>query len=118
MLYTLFFEKARDAAGGEMSKELYVAELFEQYKDLLNPHRKKLVYEYYILDLSLGEIAEGNAVTRQSVNDGLKKAKQQLCELENALHLAERSAALRAFGEKLKDKDGALYAEFSEIIKD
>lgn len=116
MLYTCFLRTM--SAGRGMAKELYIAELFEQYKDLLTPHRKTLVYEYYILDLSLGEIAERAGVTRQSVNDGLQKAKEQLIGLENALHLAKKAAAINAFGEKLKKKDGALYAEFSEIFKD
>ncbi|PWM73817.1 MAG: hypothetical protein DBX59_04345 [Bacillota bacterium] len=101
-----------------MTKELYFAELYEQYKNLLNPHRRKLVYEYYILDLSLGEIAEGNESTRQSVNDGLKKARAQLSELESALHMAEKFARLGAFGEKLKRENPSLYEEFSALLKD
>ena len=101
-----------------MAKELYFAELFEQYEKLLNPHRRKIAYEYYILDLSLGEIAEGNGVSRQSVNDALRKTKEQLSELENALHLAKREASLAEFGERLKAENERLYREFIRILKD
>ncbi len=101
-----------------MIKELYFAELYEQYKNLLSPQKRKIVYEYYILDLSLGEIAEGNAVTRQSVNDALKKARAQLLELENALHAAEKYEALGAFAEKLKKECPSLYGEFATLLKD
>ena len=45
----------------------------------------------------------------------LQKAKEQLIGLENALHLAKKAAAINAFGEKLKEKDGALYAEDTEL---
>lgn len=44
-----------------MAKELYFAELFEQYEKLLNPHRRKIAYEYYILDLSLGRSRRATA---------------------------------------------------------
>lgn len=101
-----------------MAKELVYAELFEQYKDLLTPHKRKLFYEYYLLDLSLGEIAEMNGISRQSVNDGIKKAKEQLSAFEAALHAAEKYGKLVKFGEKLRMKDAGLYEDFSDIIKD
>ncbi len=115
MLYTL---RILMAEGEPMAKDLYFAELYEQYKNLLNPHRRQLVYEYYILDLSLGEIAENGGSTRQSVNDGLKKARAQLLELESALHAAEKYARLSAFGEKLKEENSPFYEEFSQLLKD
>ena len=65
MLYTL---RILMAEGEPMAKDLYFAELYEQYKNLLNPHRRQLVYEYYILDLSLGEIAE-NGVYRIPIGE-------------------------------------------------
>ena len=101
-----------------MAKELYYAELFEQYEKLLNPNRRKIAYEYYILDLSLGEIAESNGISRQGVNDALRKAKEQLIGLEDALHLAKKTAALAAFGERLKGESQVLYEEFLRTIKD
>ena len=100
-----------------MAKNYAYAELFEQYKNLLTDRQQKIFYDYFMLDLSLGEIAEINGVSRQSVNDCIKKAKEQLDGFESCLGNAERYLKLVAFSEKLKFYP-ELYDEFTEIIKD
>lgn len=100
-----------------MAKNYAYAELFEQYKNLLTEKQRKIFFDYYMLDLSLGEIAENYGVSRQSVNDCVKKAEEQLSGLEDSLGYAERFTKLVAFGEKLKAYP-SLYGEFTEIIKD
>ena len=45
---------------------------------------------YYNEDLSLAEIAEEKGITRQGVRDGIKRAEQQLLEMEERLGLAKR----------------------------
>ena len=64
------------------------------------------------------EIGEMNGISRQGVNDALRKAKEQLIGLEDALHLAKKTAALAAFGERLKGENQVLYEEFLRTIKD
>lgn len=100
-----------------MAKNYAYAELFEQYKNLLTEKQQKIFFDYYMLDLSLGEIAENDGVSRQSVSDCIKKVEEQLSEFEASLGYAEKYAKLLAFGEKLK-KHPDLYSEFTEIIKD
>ena len=56
-------------------KNLQIAELFEVYKNLFTEKQKQILTEYYVYDLSLGEIAENNNVSRQAVNDTIKNAK-------------------------------------------
>lgn len=110
MLYTFTF-----LSGAVMGKELFYAEYFEEYKNLLTEHQRGIFYDYYALDLSLGEIAENYGISRQSVNDCLKKAKEQLEFFESALHMSERHLKLVKFGEKL---GGELEKELLEIIRD
>ena len=78
-----------------MSKELEIGELFSFYKELLTPNQQKLILDYYVFDLSLGEISENNGISRQGVYDGLKKAKTQLIEFEKKLRLKEENDALK-----------------------
>ncbi|MBQ7164325.1 MAG: hypothetical protein IJR61_03240, partial [Clostridia bacterium] len=59
-----------------MDKELRLIGLFGLYKNMLTENQKDLFNLYYECDLSLGEIAEIKGVSRQSVNDGLRKAKE------------------------------------------
>lgn len=68
-------------------KDLRYCELYELYKNLLTDLRREIVYDYYMCDLSLGEIAETYGVSRQGVNDCLKKTREQLDGFENSLGL-------------------------------
>ena len=55
-------------------------------------YKTQKVFEYYYdEDLSLAEIAEHTGISRQGVRDQIKHAEAQLLELENALHLYEKS---------------------------
>ncbi len=71
-------------------KDLRYCELYELYKNLLTDLRKEVAYDYYMCDLSLGEIAETRGISRQGVNDCLKKTREQLDEFEKSLALCEK----------------------------
>lgn len=77
-----------------MKKDLYLINLFGLYGNLLTEHQKDLFNLHYECDLSFGEIAEIKQISRQSVNDGLKKAKDFLMETENKLKFAEKFSLL------------------------
>ena len=49
-----------------------------------------MVDAYYNEDLSLAEIAQDRDITRQGVRDAIKRAEQQLLEMEDRLGLARR----------------------------
>ena len=76
-----------------MEDKLKWAMLFSLYGDLLTEHQKEIFELYYVCDLSLGEIAEIKTLSRQGVNDVLRKAKEQLAEFDVKL----------GFSKKLKD---------------
>lgn len=72
-------------------KNLEISVLSEIYSGLL-PEKQRLALEYYYDDdLSLSEIAEHAGISRQGVRDQIKHAESLLIELENALHLYEKS---------------------------
>ena len=53
--------------------------------------------EYYFNDdLSLGEIAENEGITRQGVRDSIKRAEAQMLEMEERLGLARRFRKISA----------------------
>lgn len=65
--------------------------LLDIYGELLPKSQQTALDLRYNSDLSLGEIAEEmGGISRQSVNDFLKKGKGKLIELESVLGNAER----------------------------
>ena len=78
-----------------MSKNMEIAWLFDFYGDMLTEKQRRVVELYYEEDLSLAEIAENQAITRQGVRDSLKRAEAQMLEMEERLHLASRFREMR-----------------------
>ncbi len=74
----------------DLKKKLDVDRLFSHYQVLLTAKQRDLVIAYYHDDLSLGEIAERDGVSRNAVFDQLKKTVKKLEDFEAKLHLASR----------------------------
>ena len=69
--------------------------LYDFYGDLLTEHQKH-IYELYVLDnLSLGEIAEAEGISRQGVHDIIKRCNAQLEGYEAKLKLVEKFISIR-----------------------
>ena len=69
-------------------------------------------------DLSLSEIAEGFGVSRQAVNDALRKAEKTLTEMEQKLRLVEKYRALhRMAGQAARALDGGDAAGARRILE-
>ncbi len=73
-----------------MAKDLHITFLLDFYGDMLTDKQREVVECYYNEDLSLAEIAEEKGITRQGVRDAIKRAEQQLMEMEERLGLAKR----------------------------
>ena len=56
-----------------MSKNLAIADLLDLYGDMLTDKQRDVMELYYDQDLSLGEIAEHEKITRQGVRDSIKR---------------------------------------------
>ena len=73
-----------------MAKDLKITFLLDFYGDMLTEKQREVVEAYYNEDLSLAEIAEDRDITRLGVRDAIKRAEQQLMEMEDRLGLAKR----------------------------
>ena len=69
--------------------------LYDFYGELLNEHQRKIFEAFVFDDLSLGEIAEEQDISRQAVFDLVKRSTKKLEEYEKKLHLIERFLELR-----------------------
>ena len=73
-----------------MAKDLKITFLLDFYGEMLTDKQREVVECYYNEDLSLAEIAQDRDITRQGVRDAIKRAEQQLIEMEERLGLAKR----------------------------
>ncbi len=73
-----------------MAKNLDFVILLDIYGNMLTDRQRDVMELYYWEDLSLGEIAESNNITRQAVRDSIKRGEVTLEEFEKKLGLAEK----------------------------
>lgn len=69
-------------------KNLQVSTLLDYYGEMLTEKQRDLTELYYNEDLSLGEIAELEHISRQGVRDSIKRGEAYLFELEEKLSVA------------------------------
>ena len=79
----------------EMEPKVRQTYLYDFYGELLNEHQQKIFEAFVFDDLSLGEIAEEQDISRQAVHDMIKRSTKKLEEYENKLHLMERFLEFR-----------------------
>lgn len=72
-----------------------VARLYDFYGPLLTPRQRKWLELHYHHDLSLGEIAEEEGISRQAVYDGLQRAVKALEDYEARLGYLQRELTFR-----------------------
>ena len=70
-----------------MDKKLYLVNLYDYYGVLLTEKQQQYFENYYFDDLSLGEIAENDNVSRNAVHGQLKNVEERLQFYEKSLHL-------------------------------
>lgn len=74
-----------------MEKKVEIGMLYEIYGNLLTKRQQNVLNDFANCDLSLTEIAENNKITRQAVNDIVKKGEKRLLEYERKLGIMERT---------------------------
>ena len=79
-----------------MEKILERSLLYDFYGELLSEHRRKIYESFVFEDLSLGEIAEAEGISRQAVHDSIKHTDKALEEYESKLHLVSRFLDVKA----------------------
>jgi len=70
-----------------IEKMIRVGRLYDIYGALLTEHQRKCLELHYLQDLSLGEIAAELGVSRQAINDILRRAEESLEQYEEKLKL-------------------------------
>lgn len=64
--------------------------LYDFYGELLTEHQKKIYEALVYNDMSLGEIADDNGISRQAVHDLIKRCDKILENYENKLELISK----------------------------
>ena len=94
-----------------MNEILEQALLYDFYGELLTDHQKE-VYEQFVLeDLSLGEIAREEGISRQGVHEQVKRCDKILEEYEEKLHLVEKFLNIRSQVMKIHELADKYHAE-------
>jgi predicted DNA-binding protein YlxM (UPF0122 family) len=90
-----FFRAYFRRFGGELvEKTVYMSMLFDFYGELLTDKQKEYFGLYYNENLSLGEIAEIEGISRQGVRDNIVRAETTLTETEEKVGLLKRHTLL------------------------
>ena len=64
--------------------------LYDFYGELLTEHQRNIYEDFVLNDLSLGEIAAEEGISRQGVHDLIKRCSKKLQDYEDKLHLVEK----------------------------
>lgn len=67
-----------------MEEKVEQAYLYDFYGELLNEHQRRIYEDFVFNDLSLGEIASCEGISRQGVHDLIKRCNKMLEGYEEA----------------------------------
>lgn len=109
-----------------MDDKLKKAYLYDFYGELLNEHQRQVYEDFVFNDLSLGEIAEEEGISRQGVSDMIKRCGKKLENYEDKLHLVEKFVSVKADIEQIhsltenfkKTKDESVISQIEELSRD
>ena len=99
------------------SNREYEIRLFDYYGDLLTPHQKEILQEYYYEDLSMNEIAENYSISKSAVQDLIKRCLKQLNDYENKLNLIRMDRDLNQILEEMSKENNELLDRFVAKIE-
>ena len=98
-----------------MDEREYLIILYDYYGELLNEDNKTYFEDYYFDNLSLGEIAENNSISRNAVHKHIKSTETKLRFYEEKLGLYDRDRRIKR---KLKNiKDEKICKILEELLK-
>ena len=70
--------------------------LYDFYGEMLNEHQRRIYEDIVFNDLSLGEIAGIEGISRQGVSDMMKRCTKKLEDYEAKLHLVEKFMSIKS----------------------
>ena len=89
-----------------MEEKLTQAYLFDFYGEMLNEHQRRIYEDFVFNDLSLGEIAGEEGISRQGVADMVKRCDKILSGYEEKLKLVEKFNQTKKMVEEIKELAG------------
>lgn len=98
-------------------KNLDMIMLLDIYGPLLTQHQRSTMTRYYEDDLSLGEIAELEGVTRQAVRDSVKRSEHILQNAEEKLGFADKHSVLLGNYKAILSLADSVGGENGELIR-
>ena len=78
-----------------MDDKLKQTYLYDFYGELLNEHQRQIYEDFVFNDLSLGEIASEEGISKQGVSDMIKRCGKKLENYEQKLHLVEKFMSIK-----------------------
>lgn len=96
-------------------KNLHISALLDVYGEFLSEKQRLVTEHYYNDDLSLSEIAENEGITRQGVNDLIKRAEAQLLSFEEKCRYCENFRKLKDLSADFRMGNGDI-KEILDII--
>ena len=99
-----------------MDKILEQTLLYDFYGELLNEHQRKIYEDFVFNDLSLGEIADEEGISRQGVHDMVKRCTKTLEGYESKLHLIEKFQTARGMVTKIHTLTKEFYKNHDEAV--
>ena len=99
-----------------MEEKVEQAYLYDFYGELLNEHQRRIYEDFIFNDLSLGEIASCEGISRQGVHDLIKRCNKLLEGYEEKLHLVEKFLDAKQKVEKIHQLAGEFRQHRSEEV--
>ena len=95
----------------EKLKDIFeLTRLYDMYGELLNDHNRLIFEDYILNNLSLGEIASEQDISRQGVRDTVVRCSKKLRDYENRLgfvkKLDEAAKAIDELSEHIVSSEG------------
>lgn len=78
-----------------MEEKVEQTYLYDFYGELLNEHQRQIYEDFVFNDLSLGEIAAEEGISRQGVADMIKRCTKKLNDYEEKLHLVAKFLSMK-----------------------
>lgn len=99
-----------------MDEKLQQAYLYDFYGEMLNDHQRQIYEDFVFNDLSLGEIAAEEGISRQGVADMVKRCEKKLLDYEKKLHLVEKFVSVKNDVERIHSLTEEFKSSKSEDI--
>lgn len=105
-----------------IEKVTHLNDLYDIYSQLLTDKQKRIFELYYHEDLSLGEIADEEDISRQAVYDTLKRVSNLIESYEKVLNIHKNKKhsyeILKNIGLAIEHRDLTKIKELVEVLKE